>query len=144
MSSFNINDYGDRIAASANQYLKQNLAAITELIDQAYYEGSDDKANEFAKYMMTELFLDTIKSWIKMKQGVNNNTRSHQYEAGFTKATIKQLQHLADTATEYNLVTDGALDEATEYFRKHCGDTEPANLMNKIKAILELKAMFGV
>lgn len=144
MSDLNINDYGDRIAESANQYLKRNLAAVTELIDQAYYKGSDDKAAEFAKYTMTELFFNTIKSWIKMKQEVNNNTQSPQYEAGFTRATIKQLQHLADTATEYNLVTDGSLEEAAEYFRQHCGNTEPTKLLTKIKAILEIKAMLGV
>lgn len=144
MSSFNINDYGDRIAESANQYLKQNLTEVTKLIDQAYYEGSDDKANEFAKYMMTELFLDTVKAWLKTEQEAKNNTQPPQYEAGFTRATIKQLQHLADTATEYNLVTDGALDEAAEYFRKHCGDTKPENLLSKIKVILELKTMLGV
>lgn len=144
MSGFNINDYGDRIAVSANQYLKQNQNAITELIDQAYYKGRDDQVNEFAKHTMTELFLGTITTWVKIEQEAKNNIKTTQYKVGFTRATIKQLQHLADTASEYSLVNDGAFEEAAEYFRKHCRDTEPANLLSKIKAILELKAMLGV
>lgn len=136
MSDLNINDYGNDIAVNANRYLKQNLTAITELIDQAYYKGGDDKADEFAKHTMTELFLDVIKTWIKMEQAVKDNTGTSQYEVGFTQATTKQLQHMADTASMYYFVNDDDFAEAAEYFSKHYDDTEPTDLLDKIEDIL--------
>lgn len=136
MSDLNINDYGDDIAKNAKKYLKQNQDAITELIDQAYYQGSDDKSDEFAKNTMTELFIDTIKAWIKTEQEAKDNTWIPQYEVGFTHATIKQLQNIADTASMYYLVNDVDLEKAAKYFQDHYGDTEPTDLLLEIKDIL--------
>lgn len=136
MSDLNINDYGDDIAKNAKKYLKQNQDAITELIDQAYYQGSDDKSDEFAKNTMTELFIDTIKAWIKTEQEGKDNTCTPQYEVGFTQATIKQLQNIAGTASMYYLVNDIDLEKAAKYFQDHYGDTEPTDLLLEIKDIL--------
>lgn len=53
MSDLNINDYGNDIAKSAKKYLKKSQDAITELIDQAYYQGSDDKsAKTFSNWVL--------------------------------------------------------------------------------------------
>ena len=136
MSDLNINDYGDDITKSAKKYLKQNQDAITELIDQAYYQGSDDKSDEFAKNTMTELFIDTIKAWIKTEEEAKDNTWAPQYEVGFTHATIKQLQNIADTASMYYLVNDVDLEKAAKYFQDNYGDTEPTDLLIEIKDIL--------
>ena len=136
MSDLNINDYGDDIAKNAKKYLKQNQDAITELIDQAYYKGSDDKSDEFAKNTMTELFIDTIKAWIKTEQEATDNKWVPQYEVGFTQATIMQLQNIAGTASMYYLVNDVALEKAAKYFQDHYGDTEPTDLLLEIKDIL--------
>lgn len=138
MTDLNINDYSNHLDKNAQEYFKENQKAITKLINQAYHKGKDDNSDEFAQNIITELFIDIIKSWIKTEQEVENNTWVPQYEIGFTQATIQQLSNIADTASSYDLVNNIELETAAKYFKDHYGDTEPTELLFEIKDILSV------
>lgn len=136
MTDLNINDYGNCIAKNVQEYFKKDQKAITKLINQAYHKGKNDNSDEFAQNIITKLFIDIIKAWIKTEQEVENNTWVPQYKIGFTQATIQQLQSMANAANSYHLINDVELNTATKYFENHYDDTEPTKLLFKIKDIL--------
>lgn len=138
MTDLNINDYGNHIAKNVQEYFKEDQKAITKLINQAYYKGKNDNSDEFAQNIITKLFIDTIKAWMKTEQEVENNTWVPQYEIGFTQATIQQLQRMANTANSYHLINDVELNMAAKYFENHYDDTETTKLLFKIKDILSV------
>lgn len=138
MTDPDINDYDNHLDKNAQEYFKNNQKAITKLINQAYYKGNDDKSDEFAQNTMTELFINTMKLWIKTKREVEDNTWVPQYEIGFTQATIQQLQNIADIAASHYFVNNVELETAAKYFKSHYGDTEPTTLLFKIKNILSV------
>lgn len=132
MSELNIDDYGKTIETSAKQYLKKANQALkdnlAEVIGQAYYQGNDDKADEFANSIMVELFLDTVTNWMD-----SINKQSPQFDNGLTKATINQLDNIAGQAGMNCLVNDTALEEASQYFKEHYGDTDPDVLYKELE-----------
>ena len=132
MSELHIDDYGETVKHSAKQYLKKANQALkdnlAEVIDQAYYQGNDDKADEFANSIMVELFLDTVTNWMD-----NLNKQSPQFDNGLTQATINQLDNIAGQAEMNCLVNDTDLEEVSQYFKEHYGDTEPEALYEKLE-----------
>ena len=138
MTDLNINDYGNYITKNVQEYFKKDQKAITKLINQAYRKGKDDNSDEFAQNIITKLFIDIIKAWMKTEQEIENNTWVPQYENGFTQATIQQLQSMANAAKSYHLINDVELNTAAKYFENHYGDTEPTKLLFKIKDILSV------
>ena len=66
MSELHIDDYGKTVETSAKKYLKTANQALkdnlAEVIDQAYYQGNDDKADEFANNIIIELFLALVST----------------------------------------------------------------------------------
>lgn len=132
MSELNIDDYGKTVETSAKQYLKKANQALkdnlAEVIDQAYYQGNDDKADEFANSIMVELFLDTVTNWMD-----NLNKQSPQFDNGLTQATINQLDNIADQAGMNCLVNDTDLEKASQYFKEHYGDTDPDVLYEELE-----------
>lgn len=132
MSELHIDDYGQTIETSAKQYLEKAnhdlRDNLVEVIDQAYYQGSDDKADEFANNIMVELFLDAVANWMD-----NINKQSPQFDNGLTQATINQLNSIADQAGMNCLVNDIDLEEASQYFKEHYGDTDLQTLYEKLK-----------
>lgn len=135
MPDISISDYGSNIEAAADQFIKKQAKTtkdnLAELIDQTYYQGSDDKADEVANHMFPNMFYDIIQHWID-----NLGSSTPDFDRGLTQATITGLQIIADTASSNVFVNDEDFDEAYEYFVEHYGDTEPEDLLNKIKDIL--------
>ena len=132
MSEPHIDDYGKAVETSAKQYLKKANQALknnlAEVIDQAYYQGYDDEADEFAKSVMVELFLDAVTNWMG-----NLNKQSPQFDNGLTQATINQLDNIAGQAGMNCLVNDIDLEKASQYFREHYGNTDPDVLYEELE-----------